>query len=251
LACQTKRLEFGPLVTPLSFWHPVQIARIAKDIDDLSGGRLVLGVGAGWGGGQREHNIFGFDLLEPPERFSRYHEGLDIIRQLLHNDQPVTFHGHYYQLNGALLLPRPARKGGPPLLVGGNGPKQVLALAARYADEWNGIFRTPAQFAVLNARLDEYLDQLGRPRAAVARSQMKGLIFARTQKELEAKLNGRSAIELWERGYIAGAPLQIADQLEELASVGVSKVMLQWNDLDDFPGLEAFAQSVLVKIQSC
>ncbi len=83
LACNTQRIEFGPLVTPVSFRHPVHTARMAKDVDDLSNGRLVLGVGAGWEGGHREHETFGFDLLNLADRFTRFEEGLQVITQLL------------------------------------------------------------------------------------------------------------------------------------------------------------------------
>jgi F420-dependent oxidoreductase-like protein len=249
LACHTQRIEFGPLVTPVSFRHPVFTARMAKEVDDLSGGRLVLGLGAGWGGGAREHTAFGFDLLEVPRRFDRFEEGLQVITRLLRENEPVTFEGDYYRLANAVLLPRPAAPGGPPILIGGNGPRRVLPLAARYADEWNGIYRTPTQFAALNARLDELLAQCGRRPAEVRRSLMKGMVYGRDQIELESKLCGRDAAELWERGLLVGTPAGIVDQLGQLAEVGVGKVMLQWPDLDDLNRLEAFAEAVLPQIQ--
>jgi len=249
LAANTQRIEFGPLVTPLSFRHPVHTARMAKDVDALSGGRLVLGVGAGWGGGQREHEMFGFDLLDVDARFVRFEEGLEVITRLLRSDAPVTFQGRYFQLQDAVLLPRPSTPGHPPIMVGGNGPNRVLSLAARYADEWNAIYRTPAQFAALNARLNDLLDAAGRPHYAVVRSQMKGVVFGKDQAELAQQLDGRSLDGLLDRGLLAGAPAQIADQLGELAEVGVQKVILQWPDLDDIQGLEVFAQTVLPQAQ--
>ena len=164
LAANTSRMSFGTLVTPVSFRHPVHIARTAKDIDDLSGGRMVLGVGAGWGGGVREHEAFGFDILEIKARFVRWQEGLEVITRLLRSDEPVTYTGQYYRLHDAILLPRPQRPGGPTIMIGGNGPdkirpNKVLDMAARYGDEWNGIYRTPTQFAALSASLDELLDK--------------------------------------------------------------------------------------------
>ena len=120
LASHTKRIEFGPMVSPVSFRNPIFTARIAKDVDDLSGGRLTLGVGAGWQA--REHTNFGFNLLEIPERFDRFEEGLTVITRLLQSDKPVDFTGNYYQLHEAVLLPRAQRKGGPPILIGGGLP---------------------------------------------------------------------------------------------------------------------------------
>jgi F420-dependent oxidoreductase-like protein len=248
LACNTQRIEFGPLVTPFSFRHPVHTARMAKDVDDLSNGRLVLGVGAGWGGGLREHEMFGFDLLNIENRFARFEEGLSVITQLLQHSIPQSFEGRFYQLRNATLLPRPQRKNGPPILIGGNGPKRVLPLAAKYADEWNAIYRTPQQFSTLNRRLDDLLDEIGRPRSAVVRSQMKGLVFGADQTDLQSQLNGNTVFELLGRGLIAGTPAQIIDQLGQLEEVGVQKVMLQWNDPKDLSRLEAFAEDVLPQI---
>src|SRR5512138_3845512 len=104
LAANTKRIEFGPLVTPFSFRHPALTARMASAVDDLSDGRLTLGLGAGWQ--EREHKMFGFDLLDVNDRFERFHEGLECVSRLLKQDGPVSYHGKYYQLEGAEILPR-------------------------------------------------------------------------------------------------------------------------------------------------
>lgn len=248
LASHTQRIEFGSLVTPLSFRHPVHTARMARDVDDLSGGRLVLGVGAGWGGGWREHQAFGFDLLDTPARFARFTEGLDVITQLLRSGTPVDFAGQYYQLQGAQLLPRPSRLNGPPILIGGNGPKLVLPLAARFADEWNSIFRSPEQFSALNQHMDELLVQYGREPGTVIRSQMKGLVFGVDQQDLTKKLQGKSVDDFVARGLIAGTANQIVDQIHQWAAIGLQKIMLQWSDLSAFDQLEFFAQNILSQI---
>lgn len=248
LACNTQRIEFGPLVTPFSFRHPVHTARMAKDVDNLSGGRLVLGVGAGWGGGQREHEMFGFDLLGLADRFARFEEGLQVVTRLLKQETPQSLEGCYYQLQNATLLPHPQRKNRLPILIGGNGPKRVLPLAAQYADEWNAIYRTPKQFSLLNNKLNELLDAIGRPRKSVMRSQMKGLIFGINQTDLKNQLNGQTVLDLWERGLLVGTSTQIIEQLGQLEEVGVQKVMLQWTDYEDLPRLEAFAQGVLPQL---
>jgi alkanesulfonate monooxygenase SsuD/methylene tetrahydromethanopterin reductase-like flavin-dependent oxidoreductase (luciferase family) len=113
LASHTKRIEFGPLVSPVSVRNPVLTARMASAVDDLSGGRLTLGLGAGWQ--EREHEMFGFDLLDMKSRFDRFEEGLEVVTRLLKSDSPVNYAGKYYQLRGATLLPHPARSGGPRL----------------------------------------------------------------------------------------------------------------------------------------
>lgn len=245
LASHTQRIEFGPLVSPVSFRHPTMTARMASAVDDLSGGRLHLGLGAGWQA--REHTNYGWDLLDVPARFDRFEEGLEVIIRLLQSDTPVDFDGVYYHLEDAILLPRPARPGGPPILIGGNGPQRTLPLVARYADEWNAVYITPARFAELNARLDELLAEAGRTTADVRRSLMTGLLFGRDQSDLNRQLQerDRTAEQLRERGVVVGTGDAIVAQLGALGDAGVGRVMLQWLDLDDLEGLAALAAAVL------
>jgi F420-dependent oxidoreductase-like protein len=243
LADHTHRIQFGPLVSPVSFRHPVFTARMAKDVDNLSGGRLVLGIGAGWQ--QREHDLFGFDLLETGERFDRFEEGLEVISRLLRSNEPVSYEGRFFHLHDAVLLPRPLRPGGPPILVGGNGPRRTLPLVARFADEWNAIFLPPDRLHQLNGRLDRLLVDAGRQPQDVRRSMMTGLIFGRNQAELEVALRGRDADDLRTRGLVVGTPVAVVDQLGRLAQVGLQGVMLQWLDLDDLDRLAALADAVL------
>lgn len=247
LAANSRRIEFGPLVTPVSFRHPVFTARMAKDMDDLSGGRLRLGVGAGWQ--VREHEMFGFDLLPVRERVARFEEGLEVITRLLRAEGPVSFSGRYYRLNEAVLLPRPARAGGPPIVVGGNGKKATLPLAARFADEWNAVLIPPERFALLNARLTELLQAQGRDPAAVRRTMMNNLTYARDEAELSRLLAGRDLDLLRARGVITGASSEVVDRLGEFAAAGVEMIMLQWLELDDFDRLEHFAAQVLPQVQ--
>lgn len=247
LASHTQRIEFGPLVTPVSFRHPTMTARMATAVDDLSGGRLTLGVGAGWQ--VREHAHYGWDLLELGPRFDRFEEGLKIIHHLLNRAEPLDFEGTYFKLKEAVLLPRPARAGGPRLLIGGNGQHRTLNYVAQYADEWNAVYIPVNKFRVLNAKLDERLAARGRAAHSVRRSMMTGLRFGRDEAELQSKLAGRSAAELREAGLVVGTPNALVAQLGELAEAGVQRVMLQWLDLDDLDGLEALAAGVLPQVR--
>jgi F420-dependent oxidoreductase-like protein len=245
LAGNTQRIEFGPLVSPVSFRHPALTARMAAAVDDLSDGRLTLGLGAGWQ--EREHQLFGFDLLDPKSRFDRFAEGLEVISRLLQQEGPVTFEGRYFELHAAQLLPRPQRPGGPRILVGGNGENRTLSYVARYADEWNCIMLRPEEFKGLNARLDQKLLAVGRAPESVRRSMMSGCIFAKDQAALKVKLEtrGRSLEQALERGMIAGSPAQVNQQLKALSETGLQRIMLQWLDLDDLDGLETLAKAVL------
>lgn len=243
LADNTEDIEFGPLVTPVSFRHPVFIARTGKDIDNLSDGRLVVGVGAGWQ--EREHETFGFDLLDVPDRFDRFEEGVEVIHDLLRSDEPVDFDGEYFQVDGAQLLPRSHRAGGTRLLVGGNGMGRTIPLAAEFADEWNGIFLTPEAYAKRVTRLEDCLERTNRDSDAVRRSLMTQVVFGRDQAELEATLDGRDASELREQGLLVGTDATIGEQLDRLDDAGVDRVMLQWLNIDEMDRLEALADAVL------
>jgi F420-dependent oxidoreductase-like protein len=246
LADHTQRIAFGPLVSPVSLRHPVTTARMASAVDDLSGGRLHLGLGAGWQ--EREHTGYGFDLLDVPRRLARFQEGVEVITRLLRSDAPVSFDGTFYRLHDAILLPRPQRPGGPPIVIGGG--RSVLPLAARYADECNVAFKPPAAFAALSARLDTLLQEHGRRPGDVRRSLMTGLCFGRDDQELQHRLSrwNRTAEELRAGGLIVGTGAAVVDQLGRLAEAGVQRVMLQWLDLDDVDGLAALARAVLPQL---
>src|SRR6266699_6306838 len=168
LADHTQHVHFGPLVAPFSMRNPMFLARQAAALDDLSNGRMILGVGAGWQ--EREHNLFGFELGDVATRMARFEEGLEVVTRLLKSNGPVTYEGRFFQLRGATLLPRPQRKGGPRLLIGGNGKKRTLPLAARYADIWNANFLSPAEFREHSAILDGLLSEAGRKPGDVRRT---------------------------------------------------------------------------------
>jgi F420-dependent oxidoreductase-like protein len=243
LASHTQRIEFGSMVSPVSFRNPVFTARMGKDVDDLSGGRLVLGVGAGWQ--VREHHNFGFDLLDKGARLDRFEEGLEVISRLLRSDRPVSFEGEYYRLHEAILLPHPQRPGGPRLLIGGNGPQRTIPLAARFAEEWNGVFIPATRYAELNQYLDELLAMEGRSAKSVRRSIMTNVLFGRDDKEVQRKVRERDPAALRARGILVGTQSALQEQLGALAEAGAQRALLQWLDLDDLDGLEAFAQAVL------
>lgn len=244
LAATTERIEFGPLVSPVSFRHPVTTAWTAAAVDDLSGGRLRLGLGAGWQ--EREHNAFGFDLLDTDRRFARFQEGLEVITRLLRSDEPVSFAGEFYQLRDAQLMPRPTRPGGPPIVIGGNGKRRTLPLAAGYADEWNGVFLSPEQFAETSQALNQLLAAAGRPASAVKRTLMVRAVYGADRAAAERKLAGQLAAELEARGAIIGGLDAVQERLASFAAVGVEQLMLQWvDDLDDLAGIEALARAAI------
>lgn len=244
-ATHTQKIEFGPLVTPVTFRHPSITIRMAAQVDDLSGGRLVLGMGAGWQ--EREHRLFGVPFYDVPTRFEMLTDALEMTQQLLHSDTPVTFKGKHFSLDEAILLPRPARKGGPPILIGGRGPKRTLPLAAKYADEWNAVFIPLEQFKERNTLLDQLLDERGRSRQSVKRSLMTQVVYEPTDAELSARLAGKPSVTelINDRGLIVGTGSAVVDQIGAWVEAGIERFMLQWMDLDNIDDLEKMARDVL------
>lgn len=255
LASGTQRIHFGPCVAPVTFRDPVMWARQAAAIDDLSGGRMILGIGAGWQ--QREHAMFGYPLGDAATRLARLEEALEVITRLLRGDGPASYEGRFFQLREAELLPHPLRGAAFPIMVGGNGPKRTLPLVARYADIWNAVFVRPEEFQTRNESLDGMLSDAGRAPEAVRRTLMTALFFGKDQAALEvwidrlrernAELAGMDddAVVAYAHAnapFIIGQPEQVRKQLAAYAAAGVSEILLQWLDLDDIDGLRAFAE---------
>lgn len=260
LADHTQRVHFGPLVAPLSIRDPRMLARQAAALDDLSGGRMILGLGAGWQ--EREHQLFGYDLGSVSTRMNRLQEGLEVTKLLLNSDEPVTYEGKFYQLRGATLLPRPQRRGGPRILIGGSGRQRTLPMVARYADMWNAAYSSPQQFRELCSTLDDLLQVVGRKPSDVQRSVMLTLLFGRDMHELEQRLapmrtrpelSGKSLDEVIKLlsttgRAIVGTPDMIIEQIKTYGEAGAEELMLQWFGMDDIDGLRAFATSVLPRL---
>lgn len=165
LAVATSRIELGPLVASTSFHEPAMLAKMAATVDAISGGRLILGLGAGWN--EREYRAFGFPF---DHRVSRFEEAFTVIRRLL-RDGRVDFTGAYYRLEDCVLDPGPARTGGPPLMLGSTGAR-MLRIGLPHVDSWNVWWsdygNTPAGFAAIKARVDSVAAEFGRSVAATA-----------------------------------------------------------------------------------
>ena len=241
LASQNSRLEFGPLVSPVSFHHPSMLVRQAAAIADLSGGRLQFGIGAGWQ--DREHTNYSYHLGDIPERMARFRESVQIMAHLLRSDEPLTFEGKHYSMHEAVLLPRPRQR--VPIVIGGAGRHVTLPLVATYADEWNSGPRSPEDFSETNAYLDSLLDRAERPRSSVRRSMMIFLRFGRDQADLDAHLAARP-VPAGMRSMFVATPEQLRERLQALQAVGVERAILNWmDDYDDVASMAALGKAVI------
>jgi len=253
LASHSQRLHFGSLVSPLSFHHPAMLARQAMSINSLSGGRMILGLGAGWH--TEEHTMFGFQLGDKKTRLDRLEEGLQVITSLVRSPKPVSFDGEFFQLRDALLVPQsPVR-----IMVGGNGPTRTLPLVARFADIWNCQVAEPLAFKELSSRLDGLIEDAGRQPEEVKRTMMVPVLCQRTEQDIQrhismiqkyaAPFKDASAEEikawLYDLKGIIGSPQQIVDGLSAYAEAGAEEIMLEWFGLYDLEGLELLGSEVL------
>lgn len=244
-ADNTRYIEFGPLVAPTTFRHPALTARMAAQINDLSEGRFVIGLGTGWH--EREHRQFGIHFPDLSTRYEMLEDALNITRKLFSSDEPVTYEGKHYSLHEAVLLPRPSRLGGPPILVGGNGKNKTLPLVAKYADEWNGVYIDVDGYRERMDLLDGYLEKEGRASSDVKRSLMTQVIFGKDDATVKRKLAAmkQPADELLASSRIIGTPQQVIDQLGRYVEVGCERFMLMWNEQDNLVDLELLADTVL------
>lgn len=254
LADHSQRLHFGQMVSPLSVRDPVLLARQAITLDDLSGGRMILGVGAGWN--EPEHVMYGYALGDVPTRMARFEEGLEVITRLFRGE-PASFTGHYFRLHEALLrLPRPQA---PPMLIGGSGPKRTMPLVARYADIWNGQQMTPDEYRERSTRLDAQVRAVGRQPSDVKRTYWAQVICGRNQAELAQRVRWLSeGVPAWARlspdeligmlradmKAIVGSPEAVVEQIRAYGEVGVEELTVPWGNQDS-EGLRLLAEQVM------
>ena len=217
LAASTSRIQLGPLVACTNFHNPAMLAKMAATVDEVSGGRLILGLGAGWN--ETEYRAFGFPF---DRRISRFEEAFTIIRSLLRDGQ-VDFAGQFYEARDCELRPRPARPGGPPLLIGSKG-ERMLAITLPHVDAWNVWFtdtgNRPEGIPALRDQVDAACLAVGRDPAEVERTVA---VLVRMPSG-EGRPQGDYAAD--EAPPIEGPPEYIADALRSFAREGISHVQL-------------------------
>jgi F420-dependent oxidoreductase-like protein len=245
LARETSRIRLGTLMTAATFRLPGPLAIAAAQVDQMSGGRVELGVGAGWF--EAEHTAYGIPFPSLGERFDRYEEQLAVITGLWNTPPGETFdfRGTYYQLSDSPALPKPVQAGGIPILVGGAGKKRTPRLAARYASEFNVPFSSAEDNARLFAGVREACEEAGRDPSSLVYSSALVLCVGKDEAELarRAAAIGRDVAELRENG-VAGTPAEAIDILGRYAESGAQRVYLQVLDLADLDHLDLVANEV-------
>ena len=246
-ARETKTLRFGPLVTPVTFRNPVNVARMAAQLDVLSGGRFVMGLGAGWN--ESEHRAYGLNFPPAKERYDRLEEAIQLSK-ILWREKQATFQGRYYHIDSVTSLPRPSQIS-IPILVGGVGEYRTLGLAAKYADEWNAVTVTLEDYGRKRDVFEDHCVALGRDPASVRRSMMVFGIVGHSLKDLDiltkqimpifgADIEGSPdefRKNMKDRGVFSGLTSEVIDQLGMFANLGLDEMIFQHvvYDSDEIP----------------
>jgi F420-dependent oxidoreductase-like protein len=250
LARETNRIRLGTMVTSATFRLPGLLAIAVAQIDHMSGGRVELGIGAGWY--EREHTAYGVPFPEIGERFSRLEEQVAIIDGLWTTPvgQTFNFDGQYYSLTDSPALPKPVQSPRPPIILGGEGKKRSAALAARYADEYNA-FATLDDAAQRFTRIRNAVAEAGRPAESMHYSVARTVCLGKDDAELARRADaiGRSVTNLRDDG-LAGTPQEVVDRIGQFAAIGATVIYLQVLDLSDLDHLELIASEVAPQVAS-
>jgi F420-dependent oxidoreductase-like protein len=243
LGVVTERLRLGTMVSPATFRHPAVLAKLAVTADHISGGRVEVGIGAGWW--EREHELYGFELPPVGPRMDALEEQLQIVRGHW-AEGPFTFEGEHYSARELDARPKPVQRPRPPLILGAKGGPRSLRLGARYADEYNTVMATAEEIADIRRRLDEACEAEGRDPASLPLSMMTGWLVGADRAELRGRASrlsqwkgqgddGEAFIAGLRETTILGTAEEAIEQLRALEEAGLTRIMgqhLLHRDLD-------------------
>ncbi|WP_326824165.1 LLM class F420-dependent oxidoreductase [Streptosporangium sp. NBC_01756] len=244
LARETSTIRLGTLVTPATFRLPGPLAVSVAQVDQMSGGRIELGLGTGWF--DAEHTAYGIPFPPVSERFARFEEQLEILVGLWTTPEGETFsfEGAHYRLADSPALPKPAQRPRPPIIIGGFGARRTPRLAARFADEYNLPFHTLADTELAFGRVREACEEHGRTGIVLSAAQTVAVGADGKEVARRAEAAGHDPAVLRESG-LAGTPAEVVDKIGEFAGLGAERVYLQVMDLSDLDHLELIAAEVL------
>lgn len=252
MACETRNVRIGVLVLGMNYRHPAVLANTLVTIDHLSGGRLEIGLGAGWH--EPEYRAYGIPFPPIKERLDILEEGIQVVRLLTTRDRS-DFQGRYFQLNNAACNPKPLQSR-PRIWVGGNGEKRTLRIAARHADGWNTPYTSPAEFKRLSGVLDMWCEKEGRDPATIERNVNLSFHMAADAAGLPAaeqefaRTWGAGAELMKTRGVVVGTPDQAIDLVGRYREAGAARVNIALRPPVPWDALEAWATEVIPAFKS-
>jgi F420-dependent oxidoreductase-like protein len=253
LAAHTERIRLGTMVSPATFRHPSELAKVACTADHVSGGRIELGLGSGWS--ETEHRAYGFPFYDMKTRLEIFAEQLEIIHRQWTEDS-FSFSGAHYTLESCSALPRPVQRPRPPLIVGGRATAGTVGPAVRFADEYNTFSTLPDELRERRGRIVAACEAAGRDPATMTISVMTGLIVGSDRSELleraarvmqRTDAQGDPSAYVLERraaGWIVGTVDEVAEQMRALADAGVARFFMQHLDHTDLDAVELLGTEV-------
>ncbi len=246
LAVQTERIRLGTLVSPVTFRYPGPLAIAVAQADEMSGGRVELGIGTGWYDG--EHEAYGIPFPALGDRFGMLEEQLAIVTGLwaAPPGQNFSYSGAHYVVKDSPGLPKPVQRPRPPIIIGGGGQKRTPRLAAAYADEYNAAFDSVSGSGAAFDRVRAAVAKAGRPADSMVYSAAQVVCCGRDESEIARRADaiGREVEELREHG-LTGTPAEVAAKIREFGAAGTECIYLQVLDLSDLEHLELIAAEVM------
>ena len=257
-ARETGRIRFGPMCTNFNLRTPVQVGRMAAQIDLLSGGRFVLGLGVGWY--EPELRAYGIQLPPTRERFDRLDEGIELMKALW-SPGPATYRGRYYSIEDVDCRPKP-ESGRPLIVIGGTGERRTLLAVAKHADEWNcDGYLTPEEYGRKLSVLDRHCESVGRDPATIRRSMLVHVVTGPTQEAIDrvalagadllgtSEWTSRDTIQDAEsEGMLVGQADMVVDRLGPVAEMGVEEVQLQHYDFGSDEAPEYISSEIMPEL---
>jgi F420-dependent oxidoreductase-like protein len=246
LAAETRNVRVGSLVYCMAYRHPAVLANAMVTVDHVSGGRMELGLGAGWS--QIEFDAYGIPFLPMKDRLDQLEEGVQIIRGLF-TQESTTFRGKHYRVNEARCEPKPLQRR-PRIWLGGMGEKRLLRMVARYADGWNVPFIGPELFQQKNAVLTQWCEKERRPAREIIRTINLGLAIGRNEGAAQRKRAGLqaqfgAALSFMEPGMLIGTPQQVIDRIGAYVQGGAEWIIVALRAPFDIEGLHVFVDEVM------
>jgi alkanesulfonate monooxygenase SsuD/methylene tetrahydromethanopterin reductase-like flavin-dependent oxidoreductase (luciferase family) len=244
LAALYPQLYFGPVVLGQNYRNPALLAKMAATIQQLTGGRFILGMGAGWHA--EEYNAYGYDFPSAPVRIAQLAEAVQICKAMWDPAQPeATFQGRYYHINNAVCNPKPSPA--PPVMIGGAGEKLMLRVIAQHADWWNLVGVSPETYAHKIQVLNRHCAGVGRNPAEIRKTWMGVASIAPTRQQAEATLE---KYPIWPDDIpIVGTPAEVIAQLRHYTALGVDLFILAFADEPDLTGINLFIEEVMPAVR--
>jgi F420-dependent oxidoreductase-like protein len=253
LAAVTRRIRLGTMVSPATFRHPSELAKVVVTVDHISGGRVELGLGAGWY--DLEHRSYGFSFHDVRTRIASFAEQLEIVHRQW-TEEEFDFDGRFYRLTKCRAEPKPLQRPHPPIIVGGYARPGTVRPAVRFADEYNVPFATADECRRSRSRIDAACEQAGRDPATITFSLMTGFVVGRDEKDL---LQRALRVMEWENAggdparfvrekrdeWVVGTVGEVIEKLVELEAAGVERIYLEHLDYSDVDAVALLAEEIV------